>query len=431
MLGILGALLFSTTATLESDTRVQLPPSHQLMIAGPVQALTDEQFIVAEAWHLVDRKFVDHAQIQNDWNKLRLKYLRRSYRSMDDAHQAIRDMLRTLGDPYTRFLSPAEYNSLLAAARGELVGIGIELAPPRIDNSEDKQHATGTSKEAAPPGRVSVAAVLDASPAALAGIRPDDEILLVDGEETGGLSPDEVAARIRGEADSFVRLRIHRRGEREPRDLVIKRTPLRLDALLARGPDPEGVAYIRIRQFNENTAEELRAAVERMAANQSAPLQLVVDLRSNPGGYFPDGVDAARLFLPKDRTVVYTVDAKDRVKELHAQEDGPLLRMVQSPVWVLIDRGTASASEIFAVALHDNDEAKLIGSCSFGKGVIQTVQGLRDGSAVAITTARYETPKHENINKRGVCPDIVATCKAPPLNSETASIRDALACLPR
>jgi C-terminal processing protease CtpA/Prc len=111
MLGILGALLFSTTATLESDTRVQLPPSHQLMIAGPVQALTDEQFIVAEAWHLVDRKFVDHAQIQNDWNKLRLKYLRRSYRSMDDAHQAIRDMLRTLGDPYTRFLSPAEFIS--------------------------------------------------------------------------------------------------------------------------------------------------------------------------------------------------------------------------------------------------------------------------------------------------------------------------------
>lgn len=401
------------------------------MVAAPAEALTDEQYIVAEAWHLVERRFVDRTQIQKDWSKLRLKYLRRPYRSMEDAHRAIREMLGTLGDPYTRFLTPAQYSSLVAAARGEVVGIGVELAPPRITTNEQDGNSRALVETSTATGHVMVAAVLEASPAAQAGIRPEDEIILVDGEDTAGLTPDDVAARIRGEADSLVQLRIRPAGQTQVRDLTIRREPLRLEALSMHGPDRDGIGYVRIRQFNENTAEDLHAAVERMVRRHDGPLQLVIDLRGNPGGYFPDGVDAARLFLRKGRIVVYIHDAKGGVTEIRANEDGPLVDVVQAPLWLLVDHGTASASEIFAVALHDNDCAKLIGSCTFGKGLVQTVQGLRDGSAVAITTSRYETPKHQDINKKGVCPDVQTDCNAPSGMQSATSIREALGCLPR
>jgi carboxyl-terminal processing protease len=401
------------------------------LVAAPAVALTDAQYVVAEAWHLVDRKYVDRVHIQKDWSKLRLKYLRRPYRTMEDAHAAIREMLGTLGDPYTRFLTPAQYSSLVAAARGEVVGIGVELAPPRIvaSTDEDENHRitdTGPSTR----GFASVAAVLEASPAARAGIRPDDEIMLVDGQDTTGLEPDDVAALIRGEAGSIVQLRVRHAGSADTKEITIKREPLRLDALSMHGPDGEGLGYVRIRQFNENTAEDLQAAVESMIRRNGGPLRLVVDLRGNPGGYFPDGIDAARLFLPQGQVVVYTHDAKGSVTEIRAREDGALVDTVQTPIWLLVDHGTASASEIFAVALHDNNRAKLIGACTFGKGLVQTVQGLRDGSAVAITTSRYETPKHQNINKKGVCPDIKAVCKAPSLGQDSTPIRAALDCLP-
>lgn len=415
---LLPAVLAVAVAAAPVGTRLpHLPPSLQ---SRPAYALTDEQRLIADTWRIVDGAYIDRTFNGNDWFGLRQRYLRRQYTSREEAYDALREMLAKLGDPYTRFLTPDQYRSVSSAAEGELFGVGVELFPTRA-------RADGTKDDA---GALRVLATIDGSPAARAGILARDEILAIDGEDASELTPDTAAARIRGGDGTSVELTVRHAatgagaratgraaggagsadgagagGER----VAMRREHVRLVSVSHRMLDRR-TGYVRIRQFSTSTADELRDALADLQRSAGAPTlqRLVVDLRDNPGGYFLGGVDTARLFLPADATIVYVAN-RDGVEDSRATDaDGLLADRARTSVVVLINRSTASASEILAGALQDNRRGALVGERSFGKGIVQTVSELRDGSAIAVTVSRYETPAHRDINKRGIEPDVAA-----------------------
>lgn len=316
-----------------------------------------------------------------------MRAVKRAYTSSEDAYKAIRDMLHLLDDPYTRFLTPQQYISLTSTATGEIAGVGVELFPARVDDS------------------LKVTAAVDDSPAARAGVRSADIITLINGEQTQSLTPDEAAARIRGKPGTSVVLTVvHEQGTGEEQSLSIVRENLKLKSVKASILRP-GELYVKIKQFNSNTAADVKDALEQNG-NQTIT-KIILDLRNNSGGYFPGGVDVARLFLKGGKPIVYVLDKNSVQDEMDSISDGIFTDI---PIRVLVNGATASASEILAGALKDNGRAKLLGEQTFGKGVVQTVSQLSDGSGLAVTIARYETPSHKNINKVGIEPDIIKPC---------------------
>lgn len=391
-----------------------LPPSLQLPAA---HALSDEQRLIADAWRIVHRAYVDRTFNGNDWFGVRQRYLRRPCASRADTYAAIGAMLAELGDPYTRLLTPPQYRSLTAAAQGELVGVGVEFFPTRVHDDE----RAAAIDDGGGVGTLRVLATVDASPAARAGVRAMDELLQIDGDDVSALSPDEAAARIRGRDGSEVVLTVRHAGRppAEQERIALRRAHVRLQSVSHRMLDSD-TGYVRIKQFSSSTADELRDAIADLQRANGAshssppPLQrLIVDLRDNPGGYFPGGIDAARLFLPDDTVIVYVARRDGIQDEILTNAAGPLADAERTRLVLLINNATASASEILAGSLQDNYRGVLVGERSFGKGVVQTVRELRDGSALAVTVARYETPRHRDINKRGIEPDVqAAACTA-------------------
>lgn len=399
-----------------------------------VHALSDGQKLVAEAWRIVDQSFVDRTFNNHDWFAVRMKAVKKPYASVDDAYPAIRNMLALLADPYTRFLTPQQFSSLTSSATGELAGVGVEMFPARVDDA------------------LTVAEPLDGSPAARAGIRPSDVIRFIDGEPTDGLTPDEAAARIRGRPGTSVMLTVlhgskngnkstannnnsnaaattvtregsdgmamgaSQQPQQQPREETIRltRENLKLRSVTLR-PLKNNVLLVRIKQFNSTTADDLKFALADLNLSSK---RVVLDLRNNPGGYFPGGVDVARLFMKSQTPIVFVVDKNGISEELDTIGDGSYSDV---PLVVLVNKGTASASEILAGALKDNRRAKLVGEKTFGKGVVQTVSQLSDGSGLAVTVARYETPAHKDINKIGIVPDVARSCEMD---------ADVLTCLP-
>mmetsp|Transcript_27506 Transcript_27506/g.66764 ORF Transcript_27506/g.66764 Transcript_27506/m.66764 type:complete len:458 (+) Transcript_27506:502-1875(+) len=359
-------------------------------------AFSPEQKLVAEAWRIVDQSFVDRTFNNQDWFKIRMKAVKHQYDGMDDAYEGIRQMLAKLDDVYTRFLSPDQYSSLTSSATGEVVGVGVELFPARVD------------------GNVVVMNPVDDSPAMKAGVRANDVISEIDGEDLDGLSPDEVAARIRGAPGTTVFITLKRQTEES--QVEIRREYLKLKTVKA-VMKPDGIGYIKLKQFNSSTPSDVKEAIESLKAKQAS--KFVLDLRDNPGGYFPAGVDVASYFLKTGSPIVYVVNNKGIPDEYTANKDG---LVADEPLVVLVNKGTASASEILAGAMKDNHRAQLIGQKTFGKGVVQTLTELSNGSGVAVTVARYETPGHNDINKKGISPDIEVDCPAD---------KEPISCLPQ
>lgn len=377
-----------------------LAASLLLLMVNPAPSfpLSDAQRLVAEAWRIVDNAFVDRTFNNLDWFSVRMKAVKRKYASVNEAYVAIRDMLGLLADPYTRFLTPQQYTSLTSTATGELAGVGVEMYPARVDNA------------------LKVASPLDGSPAARAGIRSHDIIEYIDGESTDGLTPDEAAARIRGKPGTSINITVIHEGKQgkvAEETLQLTREALRLQTVSVT-PLKNDTLLVRIKQFNTTTANDLHnALLSRMPIKR-----IILDLRNNPGGYFPGGVDVARLFIKAETPIVYVVDKNGIEVETDTIADGEFSDV---PLVVLVNKATASASEILAGALKDNHRARLVGEKTFGKGVVQTVSQLSDGSGLAVTIARYETPSHKNINKIGIAPDVVAPCSID---------TDVLACVP-
>lgn len=348
-------------------------------------AFTDEQRLLSEVWRLVDRAYVDDSFNHQNWWLVRQRALRQRLDTREDTYTAIQTMLASLDDPYTRLLKPDQYRSLQTSTSGELNGVGLQI-------TQDLE--TGELKVIAP---------IEGSPADLAGIQPNDRILKINGVPALNLTLDEAASRMRGPVGSIVVLTIAREDQAET-EIQLKRDRITLNPVYAEllPKNDLNVGYIRLSQFNANAATEVAHAIRNLE-NQGATAY-VLDLRNNPGGLLQAGIDIARLWLDEG-TIVYTVNRDGIQDSFYAY--GPAL--TDAPLVVLVNPGTASASEILAGALQDNNRALLVGDRTFGKGLIQSLFNLSDGSGLAVTIARYETPNHHDINQQGIEPDVTVT----------------------
>ena len=360
-------------------------------------SLTPEQKFVAEAWREIDSAYLDRTFNGQDWFKVRQDLVQRKYKDMSDAQSALSKMMSGLGDKYTKYLSPAKYQSMVDTATGTLAGVGVEIA---------------TNKD----GRVIVSDTEPNSPAQKGGLLPNDIFIEGDGYVFDKeATPDDVALRLRGPEGSKVGIVIERNGEKK--DFIITRQPIKITSVRSyMGKNNVGV--VRIKSFSGTTSSLVKD--EWASLKKKGASKLVIDLRGNPGGLLPGGVDTASLFLEANKNLVYIVSNKGVIDAQQTYNDG---FDTTSPIVVLVDHNTASAAEVFSGAMQDNKRAKIVGEQTFGKGIIQTIRPLSDNNGgVAVTVARYETPDHHDINKRGVPVDVKTKVECPK--------DDAMSCLP-
>ena len=366
-------------------------------IGGVNAAVTDslqEQKFLTNVWQIVNRSYVDADFNHQNWYKVRRQFVNRKFNSREDTYQAIREMLATLDDPFTRLLEPDKFKSMQTSTSGALTGVGLQIAVDEPDNN------------------VTVIAPIEGSPADMAGVRSRDRIVAIDNIPTKGLSLDECATRMRGAIGSEVKLSLERpladsKGF-EKLDVVIKRDRIAVTPIIAKLNQEENhkVGYIRLNQFNGNASADMEKTIKKFEAEGAD--RYVLDLRGNPGRLFDAGLQIARMWIPEG-TVVYTVDRHGIQESFDAKGEA----ITTDPLVVLTDSGSASASEILAGALQENDRAQLVGTKTYGKGLIQSLYELEDGSGLAVTIAKYETPLHHNIHKRGIIPNVEVALTEP------------------
>jgi carboxyl-terminal processing protease len=351
-------------------------------------AFTEEQKLVLQAWRIVNQAYVDETFNNQNWWLVREKFLKRQLTDQEQTYATIEEMLATLDDPFTRFLSPQQYRSLQVNTSGELSGVGLQI---NIDPET---------------GQLEVVAPLAGSPAEKAGIEPRDRILEIDGIKTSNLTLDEAAAKMRGPIGTSVSLTIQSKAEKENnfRKIELVRDRITLNPVYATLDSHTGlpIGYVRLNQFSANATQEIAHAVAKL--EQQGADAYILDLRNNPGGLLQAGIEIARLWLDQG-TIVYTVNRLGMEESF----DSAGQALTEDPLVLLVNQGTASASEILAGALQDNGRAQLIGEKTFGKGLIQSLFELPDGSGLAVTVAKYETPNHKDINKLGIMPDTIVS----------------------
>lgn len=353
--------------------------------AAPAGAMTEEQKILNEAWGIVNRAYVDESFNHQNWWSVRQDLMKQSPNNRDETYQVIEKMLASLEDPFTRLLRPDRYRSLQVDTSGELMGVGLQIA----QEAESKE--------------IIVITPLDGSPAEAAGITTGDRILEIDGFSTTELSLEDAATKMRGLPGTSVVLTIVKHDGDRPEDIKLVRDVISINpvyAFLDKGPDSMPIGYIRLAEFSGNATEEVAHAMASL--EEEGARGYILDLRNNPGGLLQAGIEIARLWLDYG-TIVFTVNRQSVLGSFDAF--GPAL--TDAPLAVLVNKGSASASEILAGALQDNHRALLVGEKTFGKGLIQSLFELSDGSGLAVTVAKYETPNHTDINKLGIMPDRV------------------------
>ncbi|GET41669.1 C-terminal processing peptidase-2 [Microseira wollei NIES-4236] len=339
--------------------------------------------LIDEVWQIVDRNYVDGTFNQVDWKAVRQEYLSRNYANKQDAYKAVREMLEKLRDPYTRFMDPEEFKNMQVETSGELTGVGIQLA---LDEETKK---------------LVVIAPIEGTPAAKAGVLAKDIITKIDGKSTQDMDVNDAVALIRGQAGTEVTLTIKRGAAEKVFKLKRERIEIHPVRFSVKQDIPgQKTGYIRLNQFSANAAAEMRAAIQDL--EKQGVTGYVLDLRSNPGGLLYASVDIARMWI-KDGGIVSTVDRQG----VNSREKANNRQLTDKPLVVLVDGGSASASEILSGALQDNKRAVLVGTKTFGKGLVQSVRGLGDGSGLAVTIAKYFTPSGRDINHAGIAPDVV------------------------
>lgn len=331
-------------------------------------------------WRLINNKFVDQSNNQQDWAKWRHKY-DNQIRTNEDAYVAINTMVASLNDPYTKFLDPKEFAEETSSIKGSLKGIGIQIAVKD--------------------GKLMVIAPIEDTPAEKAGLQADDEILEIDGVSTKGITVDKAADKIRGKEGTQVTLLVKRK-DNPPKKYIITREEIEIKSISQKLPTdvklPNDLCYIRLSSFiSRNAATEFGNILN----NNRDKKGFIIDLRSNPGGLLTNAIYISDMFLDGG-TIVSTVD-RDGYKETQRASAGVYTK---KPVVVLINKGSASASEIFSGAMKDNHRAIIIGEQSFGKGLVQEINKLPYESGINITIQKYLTPNGTDINKKGITPDI-------------------------
>jgi len=340
-----------------------------------------------EVWRLINLKYVDQTDNSQDWNIWRHRYDGKM-KTKEDAYVAIDTMLASLNDPYTRFLDPKEFAEETSSIKGSLQGIGIQIG----------------MKD----GNLVVIAPIEGSPADKAGILTDDLILEIDGVSTKGITIDKAADKIRGNSGTQVTLLVKRKDE-EPKKYTITRAEIEIKSVSVKTPIetkiPDSVQYIRLSSFiSKNAAQEVLNILKNTSSTKKG---YILDLRSNPGGLLSNAVLMSDMFL-QGGGIVSTVDRYGYKDTTRAAK----VRITNKPLVVLVNKGSASASEIFSGAMKDNGRAILVGEQTFGKGLVQEINKLSDDAGLNVTIQRYLTPNGTDIHKKGITPDYVVKLTA-------------------
>ncbi|KXZ54634.1 hypothetical protein GPECTOR_4g699 [Gonium pectorale] len=407
------------------------------------------QRTLAEAWTIVGRAFVDPTFNGHDWEGELRQHMLSAYAAHngEEALGEIGRMLEDLGDPYTRRVPPEEYASFRMSSDGELQGVGMLIA-----------------NEPTASGNLLVLAPIKGGPADRAGILPGDEVVSINGLSMEGWNGEKAARLLRGKGGTEVRVRLARRSagipgvpsrpdpppplpgsspsaeELELREVSLRRERVQLSPLfhaalppptlppgtgsvMPVGADgrvrrPDGpVGYLRLTSFSSNAAAEMRDAIQELEAAGAS--SYILDLRNNPGGLVRSSIDIARLWMDGS-PVVFNISGRESDDVESQLVDTPGSALTRRPLVVLVNSGSASASEILSGALHDNHRAVIVGdSHTYGKGRIQSVFELQDGSALFVTVARYQTPAGTEIDRIGINPD--RSCALPPTAAGPAS----------
>jgi carboxyl-terminal processing protease len=366
---------FATTAAL-----TLLTPFGSRVVRAQLQ--NSPKAIVDEVWQIVNRDYVDGSFNQVDWEATRRELLSQEYSSPEQAYAAVRVALAKLNDPYTRFLDPEQFEELTTQTSGEMSGVGM-----RLELNAETQ-------------KITVVEPMENSPAKKAGLQPGDQILQIDDRPTQGMKVEEAAQLIRGKEGTEVSLRVYRSTQGEF-DVILERARIELQAVQY-NIRPEGgtnVGYIQLSEFSSHAAEQMRDAIAELS--DRGVDAFVLDLRGNPGGLLYASIDIARMWLDSGE-IVRTVDRNGGSQDFRANRSA----IAKQPLAVLVDKNSASASEILSGALKDNRRATIIGTSTFGKALVQSVHSLSDGSGLTVTIAHYYTPNGTDISQLGITPDI-------------------------
>ena len=312
------------------------------------------------------------------------KYYVEPVNTKDLVYAAIKGMLNSL-DPHSSFMPPEAFKEMQVETKGEFGGLGIQIG----------------IKD----GVLTVIAPLEDTPAWKAGIEAGDKIVKISGTSTKDMSLEDAVTKMRGAPKTSITITVYRHGWKAPKDFTIVREIIKIKSVKSRIIDGD-IGYVKISQFQEQTASDLDKALKKLEGEKIN--SLILDLRNNPGGLLNSAVDVAGALLPKGKLVVYTKTRSGEKTELYTDGD----QLATQPMIVLVNGGSASASEIVAGALKDWHRAVILGTQTFGKGSVQTVIPLSDGAGLRLTTARYYTPKGISIQNTGITPDIVVRLKA-------------------
>lgn len=324
-----------------------------------------------KAWHTLEEKFVDQGKIE----------------PQTMMYGAIRGMVASLEDPYTSFFDPEDSKKFLEDTNGSFEGVGMEI---------------GIKK-----GQLQVVSPIENSPSQKAGLKAGDMIVRIGDQTTVDMSTDEAVDLIRGPKGTEVILAIYREEWQETRDIALVRDIIVVPSMKMEIRE-DGIAYIELYQFTEKAGDDFRAAAVDII--NSGAKRIILDVRNNPGGYLHISQEIAGWFLEKGQVVTHEDSGDERENEDYLSE-GPSLLM-KYPVVVLINGGSASASEILAGALRDNRSVKLVGAKSFGKGSVQQLVQFKEGSSLKVTIAKWLTPKGDQISEIGLTPDEEITITA-------------------
>lgn len=331
-----------------------------------------------KVWKIIKNDYVDQHYNFQDWSIWRNRY--DDYlETREDAYKAIETMIASLGDRYTRFLDRKAFEEEKESIEAELTGVGIQIG---LDKS----------------GQVIIIAPIEGTPGSNADLRPNDLIIEIEGKNTSGLSIEEAAKRIRGPVGTEVTLTIKREDEK------LKKTITRAVIPIKAIPDGQAktifgdVGYIRLSTFiSKDTVEELLTAMNDLNKDVKG---FIIDLRNNPGGLLNNAMVISDMFL-NDGIIVSTVNKNGYVNSFNSRK----VTTTDKKLVLLVNSNSASASEIFSGALRDNGRAEIVGTTTFGKGLVQAINKLGDGSGVNVTIAKYLTPNKTDINKKGIKPD--------------------------
>ena len=344
-----------------------------------VQTVTNSEQISAQklfdkTWKMVRKNYYDKDMNEQDWYRWKAHY-QGKIKTEDDAYVAINTMLASLNDPYSKFLSKKEFAELNTSIDSKITGIGVNI----LSNA----------------GKILILNVIEGTPASTVGVKVGDIIFAVNKKEVSGMTVSDVASLVRGPENSTVELTLLRDDKKINK--TIKRKEIKIKTV--KSSVDKNIGYIQILSFiGSTTSNEFLEALEKTEKTDG----LILDLRGNPGGLLPNAVFIANLFIPEGK-IVSVVGRNGFKQDLNAQEGN---YNVNKPLVVLIDHSSASASEILSGALKDYKKAKLVGTTTYGKGMVQQVMPMPNETGLNLTIAKYLTPNGTDINKKGITPDI-------------------------